>query len=131
MRWHFPSPTDEDSDPALLLWRIFQGLDRKRLPERIGIEFRFPNSDPSRGWISIDRLHSSVCTGAPEGDVDLVVSAAPRTLNEVWFGFVDIRQAVASGAISLDGSPLMTHEFYDWFKGSPFARRNPALQALR
>lgn len=124
MDWHFPSPTDIESDPALLLWRIFQGLDRDRIPERFGIEFRFPDSDPSRGWIGIDRLHSNVCIGAPEGDVDIVVSATPRVLNEVWFGFLDVRQAVASGAIQLDGAPLLTREFSHWFKGSPFARHN-------
>lgn len=129
MNWHFPSPTDEESDPALLLWRIFQGLDRSRIPERFGIEFRFPNSDPSRGWIGIDRLHSNVCVGAPEGDVDIVVSASPRVLNEVWFGFVDVRQAVSLGQIQLDGPPLLTREFARWFRGSPFARRNPLAQS--
>lgn len=132
--WHFPPPTSEVSDPAILLWRIFQGLDRSRLPPRFGMEFRFLEGEPSRGWIDIDRRHSRVCTGSPEGEIDVVVSATPTTLNSVWFGFIGVRSALSSGALQLDGPPALVRDFATWFRGSPFAsycRDSKAVAAER
>lgn len=128
--WHFPAPQEEDCDPALLIWRVFQALDRSKVPDRLCIEFRFPDTDPSRGWIGLDSRRSNVCVGAPEWDPDLIVTTSPRTLSEVRFGYRDMRKAITSGLMSIDGSPTHVREFPNWLRLSPFAADIHASRAL-
>ncbi|HWD06327.1 MAG TPA: helix-turn-helix domain-containing protein [Amycolatopsis sp.] len=120
--WRFPRPSDEQSDPALLLWRMYQGLDQQALPDgRICIEFRFPRTDPSRGWIHADAKSSAVCLGAPERDVDLIVTAMPRVLNEVWYGYRTLPAALEDGLVKIHGPEFLIADFPRWFNRSPFA----------
>lgn len=120
--WRFPRPNDEHSDPALLLWRMYQGMDKAALPGgRISIEFRFPHTDPSHGWIHADSKSSSVCLGAPERDVDLIVTAKPRTLNEVWYGYRTLPSALDAGLVTMKGPQFLIADFPRWFGRSPFA----------
>lgn len=120
--WRFPRPSDEQSDPTLLLWRMYQGIDQKALPDgRICIEFRFPHTDPSHGWIHADPKSSGVCLGAPERDVDLIVTAMPRVLNEVWYGYRTLPSALEAGLVEINGPQFLIAEFPRWFSRSPFA----------
>lgn len=120
--WHFPSPRDEHADIPMLLWRMYQGLDRGALPDgQISIEFRFPETDPSRGWIHVDAKSSGACVGTPDRDVDVVVSARPRVLYEAWYGFRSFRTAIDAGLIDIAGPPYVEREFGSWFKRSYFA----------
>ncbi|QLQ09921.1 MAG: helix-turn-helix transcriptional regulator [Nocardioidaceae bacterium] len=122
VQWHFPEPAEVDTDVPSLLWRMYQGIRRDLLPNgRIVLEFRFPETDPSRGWIRIDPKGSRVCVGTPEGRADLIVEAAPRVLSEVWFGFRDFTDAVREGAIVVDGPASLTRELPGWFQKSAFA----------
>jgi len=124
VQWHFPQPTDGSADVPTLLWRMYQGIQRERLPGgRIDIEFRFPHAEPSRGWIHIDPEGSRICTGIPEGPVDIIVEAPVRVLTEVWFGFRDFGPAIDEGLIRLEGPPALTCAFSGWFQVSPFSQQ--------
>ncbi|MEU0266771.1 helix-turn-helix domain-containing protein [Nocardioides sp. NPDC006303] len=120
--WRFPRPTDRQSDPALLLWRMHQGMDRNAIPGGgICIEFRFPDTDPSRGWIRADSKGSGACLGSPDYDVDLIVTATPRVLNEVWYGHRALPAALGAGLVEIEGPQFLVGEFPRWFGRSPFA----------
>jgi DNA-binding HxlR family transcriptional regulator len=122
VEWRFPRPTNQQSDPTLLLWRMHQGIDQQALPDgRICIEFRFPNTDPSHGWIHADSKSSGVCLGAPEYDVDLIVTALPRVLNEVWYGYRTLPSALEAGLVEIVGPQFLIAEFPRWFRRSQFA----------
>lgn len=132
IEWHFPRPSDRSSDPSLLLWRIYQGVDRSAIPKGgVCLEFRFPHTDPPRGWIRIDDKASVVCVGSPQQDVDIVVTATPRVLNEVWYGFTDLPTAISRKLVTLDGPPTLVREFSTWFHRSVFAEDIRALQEER
>jgi DNA-binding HxlR family transcriptional regulator len=128
--WCFPAPTDEQSDAALLLWRMYQSLDREALPNgRISIEFRFPVGEHSRGWIHAEPSDSGVCVGAAEyDDVDLIVVAAPRVLNELRMGVRSCDIAIAAGDIEFQGPSHLVQGFRRWFRPSPFTDRFVARQ---
>lgn len=122
VHWHFPEPIEVDEDVPSLLWRMYQGMRRDVLPGgKVLIEFRFPGSDPSRGWIKIDPQGSRVCLGAPEGRPDVSVQATPRVLTEVWFGFRGFHEAIAEGAVVLEGPSDVTRDLPNWFQTSAFS----------
>lgn len=127
--WQFSDPRDEDVDVPLLLWRMYQGLDLDALPDRqISIEFRFLETEPSRGWIHMDPKSSGACVGAPDRDVDVVVCARPKVLYEAWFGFRSFRSAIDDGLIEMSGARYVEREFPSWFKRSYFV---PFIEATR
>lgn len=120
--WQFPAPREEFVDVPLLLWRMYQGLDPEALPGRqVSIEFRFPDTDPSRGWIHMDKKSSGACVGAPDREVDVVVCARPKVLYEAWYGFRNFRTAIDDGLIEIAGARYAEREFPNWFKRSYFA----------
>jgi DNA-binding HxlR family transcriptional regulator len=125
--WQFTPPHDDHADIPLLLWRMFQGLDRDALPDgQISIEFRFPDTDPSRGWIHVDAKSSGACVGAPDRDVDVVVCARPKVLYEAWYGFRSFQSAMEGGLIDVAGPRYAEQEFPKWFRRSYFA---PTIEA--
>ncbi|MEU1519855.1 helix-turn-helix domain-containing protein [Streptomyces sp. NPDC005811] len=129
--WCFPPPTDEQSDAALLLWRLYQSLDHEALPNgRIGIEFRFPEGEHPRGWLHAGPSGSGVCVGATEyDDVDLIVVAAPRVLSELRMGVRSCEAALTAGDIEFQGPPHLVQGFRTrWFRPSPFAAQLSARQ---
>ncbi len=122
INWQFPSPTDDDAAIPILLWRLYQGLDHDALPsDGISIEFRFVDSEPSRGWIHADNRSSGVCVGAPEHSVDLILHTPPRVMYAVWYGHMKFSEAVAADLIRIEGNPDAASDFPRWFRYSPFA----------
>jgi len=122
VEWHFPEPIEADEDVPALLWRMCQGVRRDALPSgKILMEFRFPGSDPSRGWIRIDSRDSRACLGAPEARPDVVVEATARTLSEVWFGFRDFGEAISERHVVLEGPADLKQALPSWFETSAFA----------
>lgn len=76
----------------------------------------------------MDRKTSGACVGAPDRDVDVVVSARPRVLYEAWYGFRSFGSAIEDGLIDVAGSPHAEKDFPRWFKRSYFA---PTIEATR
>jgi DNA-binding HxlR family transcriptional regulator len=122
VRWRFPPPTASDADSALLLWRIYQGLDVSRLPPyRVTVEFIFPGAEPSRGWLVLDRADSSLCMEPPGHEADLVVRGSVSAWLTIWFGHRTYTDVVAAGDLVLDGQAHLVSLLPQWFDGSPFA----------
>ncbi|MDQ1128361.1 helix-turn-helix domain-containing protein [Microbacterium sp. SORGH_AS_0888] len=122
VKHHFPTPTERQSDPSMIIWRVSQGLNRDALPEgRFTIEFRFPGSPKPRAWIVLRGREPTVCLEHPGYDIDLVVTATARVWNEVWYGHRALPAAVREGEIELLGAPAATRAFSAWFTLSPFA----------
>lgn len=120
--WKLPRPAETQANVPLLLWRLHQNIDRSALPSgRISMEFRFPGSDPSGGWIKIDSKGSDACLGAPEHDVDLIVTTSPHILNDLSFGYRTCANVKAAGEIRFEGPPSLERGFTSWFRTSPFA----------
>ena len=102
--------TPEDCDPAMFFWAIRRHGDRAALPERrFVMRFEFRNLPPSRKsmttwWLVWDRATLDHCLDNPGFDVDLVVNTLIDTLVRVWMGGIGLADALASGAVRLDGS---------------------------
>jgi DNA-binding HxlR family transcriptional regulator len=122
VRWRFPPPAASSGDSALLLWRMYQGVDPARLPpHRVTVEFVLTDAEPGRGWLLLDRARSSLCMEPPGHEADLVVRGSVPTWLAVWFGRRDYADAVAAGDLVVDGQAHLASRLPEWFDISPFA----------
>jgi len=115
---HLSKPTQEQSDPALITWRVSQRLQRDRLPAgRLTLEFSFPDVR-SRVWMLLRDRRPSVRTDHPGIAVDLVVAATADSWNSVWSGSRSLASALGSGDLELRGLPTLAAAFPTWLAGT-------------
>lgn len=120
--WRFPMPDDSESNSALMLWRMYQGLDPAALPAtRTTLEIVFSDADPDRGWLVLDGEESSLCVQPPGHDTDLTVRGTVRVWLEVWFGHIAFEDAVADGRLKVTGPRQLVLDLPRWFRLSHFA----------
>ena len=115
-------PKKEEADPALLLLRLEQTVDRRAFPhDTFVVRFEFPGGRPSRVWFVVEDRVPLVCDDDPGAPVDLVVTSDARDLWRVHVGRLALSAALRSGAVRLDGSADQRSAFTRWFGYSPFA----------
>ncbi len=123
VRCAFGEPRLEELDPALLVWKIHQRINRDLLPEkRTVVEFDFTGRHPHRAWLVMQRSEVSVCATPPGFDSDLVVRADLAFFYRLWLGYVEYDAAIRSGAVVVDGPPALAREFPRWLMWSPMSR---------
>jgi DNA-binding HxlR family transcriptional regulator len=134
VRWAFQEPRADELDPALLLWKVHQRIDRGALPgKRTVVEFEFTGRNGRRLWLVLDPREVSVCLKPPGFPPDLYVRADLRLFYRVWLGARDWSAAVRSGEIALEGPPALARALPTWFLFSPMAKfvREAAASPLR
>jgi DNA-binding HxlR family transcriptional regulator len=119
----FGEPTLEELDPALLVWKIHQRINREVLPERrTVVELDFTGPRPHRAWLLLERSEVSVCVTPPGFDSDIVVTADLAFFYRLWLGHVEYDAAIRSGAVVVEGLPALVREFPRWLMWSPMSR---------
>lgn len=120
-----------EPDPDLIMWDLHRRLDRDRMPSgRTVIRFGFTDQPQPRRyrWIVCVAGDVELCIIDPGFDVDLFVETDSRTITLVWYGDLPLKQALADGAIALDGPRRLRAAFPSWLLLSPLAsvpRSNP------
>jgi DNA-binding HxlR family transcriptional regulator len=126
-RWQFGEPRDDELDPQLLMWWVHGKLDFTNLPDRrIVLAFRFADR-LERFWIVRDASGPSVCDVDPGFEVDATVRTDLSTMYQVWLGKLDLRAALRSGRVEVDGEPAIVRRLPGVLELSPMA---PAVRAL-
>jgi len=129
VRWAFGEPKLEELDPAMLVWKMHQRVDRSRLPAgRTVIEFDFTGKRGRRVWLVLTPREVSVCLKPPGFDADLIVRADLGYFYRVWLGSIDYAAATRCGAVHVDGPSALVRELPRWFTWSPMA---PYVRANR
>lgn len=117
----FGEPLESELDPELLMWWVHTRLDFSMLPDRrYVLEFRF-SDEPRRFWILRDRVGPSICTYDPGFGVDATIHTNMSTMYQVWLGRLDLRAALRSGRIELDGLPEVVRRLPSVMQLSPIA----------
>jgi hypothetical protein len=123
VKWAFAEPTAEELDPALLLWKIHQRIDRRGLPSRrTVVQFDLTGRKGRRLWLVPTQQEISVCLKPPGFDADLILRADVSLLYRVWVGHIDYHAAVRRGEIAVDGRRDLARALPEWFMWSPMAR---------
>jgi DNA-binding HxlR family transcriptional regulator len=134
--WLAREISEQEADPALLLWDMRRNLRLDRLPqERLVTFFRFRDAAPKKRawWLVAERGGPvDVCLTDPGFGVDLEIDAETRALAEVWVGRLEMGAALTAGRVRLRGPEHLTRSLPDWFGLSAFAFPDPAaVQAER
>ena len=123
VRWAFTDPKPEELDPALLLWKIHQRIDRSKLPPlRTVVQFDLTGRRGRRLWLVLTPQEVSVCLKPPGFDSDLILRAEVSLLYRVWLGQCDYQSAIGRGKILVDGPRELARALPTWFMWSPMAR---------
>ena len=131
-RWVKRELRRDELDPALLMWDIRRCVDPSALAQdrRTVVQFDLTGvpHNKSRWWLVFDRGEVDLCLKNPGHEVDLHVASHIRALVDVWMGKLELRHAVRSDAVRLEGARATVRGFKDWFRLSMFARmaRDPS-----
>jgi DNA-binding HxlR family transcriptional regulator len=124
-RWARSRYTADELDPALLMWDMRRMLQPVGLAaQRTVVEFRFSGAPAGKSayWLVVDgSLENGIdlCLVDPGHPVDLRVRADLRGLTQVWMGDQSMRDAMKSGAVTLDGTPRLVKAFPVWLAQHP------------
>ena len=120
-KWQFDEPREDELDPRLLMWWVHDRLDYAALPDRrLVLEFRFTDQ-LKRFWILKDSQGPSVCDHDPGFVIDATVLADLPTLYQVWLGKLDLRSALQSGRVEMQGSSAIVRRLPKALELSPIA----------
>lgn len=126
--------TEDDLDPAFLLWSMHMQLDTARMPGgRTVIQFDFSGTaqDTSRFWLINNDGVADMCLKDPGYEVDLFVTADLRRFIEAWRGIRDLRAEIRSRKIRVIGPAHLCRQLPDWLNSSSlasYARRKPGRE---
>jgi DNA-binding HxlR family transcriptional regulator len=121
-KWAFGEPEEAELNPILLLWWMHSRVHKDRLPEqRVVVEFDFQEARPKRYWLVLQPEDVSVCIRHPGFEIDVLVTAELSAFLQVWLGRISFGEALRDQRIELDGMPVFTRDFPDWFALSQVA----------
>lgn len=120
-KYQFGDPRDSELDPELLMWWVHGRLDFTVLPDRrYVLEFRFLDQ-PKRFWILRDSEGPSICLHDPGFDIDATITSDLSTMYQVWLGRLDLRAAMRSGRVDVQGVPGVVKRLPNVLQLSPIA----------
>lgn len=118
------SLTDEDLDPAFLLWDVRRNVDTDALPEgQTVVRLRFRGIEPELRdwWLLLSADEVDVCDEDPGFPTDIAIDTPIRTFIRVWRGDLGWNEALRDGTMRIDGQQSLRRRVPDWFQLSHFA----------
>lgn len=118
------SLTEEDLDPAFLLWDVRRNVDVDALPDgRTVVELHFRGIEPElrHWWLVLEDDEVDICDEDPGVSVDVVIESPIRTFMRVWRGDLGWNDALRGGRIRIRGASHLRRQVPAWFQLSHFA----------
>jgi DNA-binding HxlR family transcriptional regulator len=123
VRWAFGDPTPDELDPALLVWKIHQRINRELLPNRrTVVEFDLTGPRGRRLWLLMEPREVSMCVKPPGFDSDLIVRADLAFFYRVWLQQIEYGAALRCGGLVVEGPPGLARQLPHWFLWSAMAK---------
>jgi len=119
--------TEQDYDPALLMWAMRRGIKVEALPaQRVTIRFEFsglPKGKTARRlwWLVLDHGQIDVCLKRPGFPEDVVVRADLQSFIRVWMRKDQHAAALRQGSIAYEGPPALVKQLPEWLRIPPSA----------
>jgi DNA-binding HxlR family transcriptional regulator len=123
--------TEEEADPALLMWDLRRSLRLDRLPEeRVVTFFRYRDAEEGKRawWLVAEEGNADLCFTDPGFGIDLQVDAEARAMAEVWVGKTDLGAAMRARRVKVSGPEHLVRSFPDWLGFSSFAYPDPQAE---
>lgn len=123
VRW-MSSLSDDDLDPAFLLWDMRRSIDTEALPVGqtvLELEFGGVADSVRNWWLLLSRDDVEVCDHDPGLGTDVLVEAPIRIFVDVWRGALGWDDALRTGSLQLVGTPTLRRQVPSWLRLSHFA----------
>jgi DNA-binding HxlR family transcriptional regulator len=119
---HWLELRQEDCDPAYLMQTVHAVLRLDRLPRTpLTVRFEF-TANPKIYWLVLGGEQPELCYFDPGREAELVVTADEQALGGVLLGRLPFAEAVAGGAIRLDGPSALVRAFPTWLGLTRYAK---------
>lgn len=123
-RWIGSRLRADELDAGFLMWDIrrFVHLDECP-PHPVVIHFQLPDARKGERswWLVIEDGVADLCRDDPGRELTLVVIASVRALTEIWSGDLTPAEALASGAVQVDGDRRDAQRLWRMLGTSAFA----------
>ncbi|HEX5990109.1 MAG TPA: helix-turn-helix domain-containing protein [Solirubrobacterales bacterium] len=132
--WLKREVTEEEADPALLMWDVRRSVQLDRLPqEQLVVFFRYRDAEEGkRAWWLVARPdNADLCFTDPGFGIDLQVDAEAQAMAEVWIGRLELGAAMKANRLRVDGPEHLVRSLPDWLGFSTFAYDDPAAELAR
>jgi DNA-binding HxlR family transcriptional regulator len=129
--WLKREVSEEEADPALLMWDMRRSVKLDRLPgDQVVVFFRYRDAEEGKRawWLVAERANADLCFTDPGFGVDLQVDAEAQAMAEVWLGQLDLGAAMRSKRVRISGPEHLVRSFPDWLGYSTFAYEDPAAE---
>jgi DNA-binding HxlR family transcriptional regulator len=126
--------TEEEADPALLMWDVRRSVQLDQLPEeRVVTFFRYRDAEEGKRawWLVAQPAGADLCFTDPGFSIDLQVDAEARAMAEVWVGRLELGTAMRSKRLRITGPEHLVRSLPDWLGFSTFAYGDPAAELAR
>lgn len=123
--------SEEEADPALLMWDMRRSVKLDRLPgDQVVVFFRYRDAEEGKRawWLVAEPGDAELCFTDPGFGIDLQVDAEARAMAEVWLGQLELGAAMRSKRIRVTGPEHLVRSFPDWLGYSTFAYEDPAAE---
>lgn len=127
--------TDDDLDPAFLLWSMHVRLDTAAMPRgRTVLEFEFTGAprDCRHFWLVNENGVVDMCLKHPGHEIDLKVMSDLRLFIEAWRGIRDLRNEIRARRVRVIGRSALAKQLPDWLLLSmlaPHPRMRPGRES--
>jgi len=127
MRHASEGMTDKPNAVPSLVRDITGGINVDELPTGdTVIQLHLTDVEPpARHYIYVRDNSAQQCSQNLGFDVDVYITATTKALSRIWYGEVDIRQAVDNGLVKIVAPPVYMKSLQRWFGISAFTTENP------
>ena len=123
-RWIGSRLRDDELDAGFLMWDIRRFVHIEQCPPRpVVVHFQLPDAREGERswWLVVEDGVADLCRDDPGRELTLVVVASVRALTGIWSGDLTPAQALASGAVQVDGDRRDAQRLWQMLGTSAFA----------
>ncbi len=123
MNWVYDGLSEEQLDAVVLLREIAVFLRTDELPGGDTVlQFTLTDVEETpRRFILVQGDKREVCDENPGYEVDVFLRSTLRTLSQIWWGEIGVREACANERLKVVGPTVYTRNISKWFPVSTFA----------
>jgi DNA-binding HxlR family transcriptional regulator len=123
-RWSRRELRPDEVDLDLFVWALENSVDPEAFgegPSLVELEFRNQPKHKARWWFLNEKGRCQLCIDNPGHEVNLYVSAVLETMIYIWRGDTNLREALESGALEVQGESQAMKAFPLWLRPSGLA----------
>ena len=129
MRYANQGMTDKHNTVSGLIRDFAGAINVDELPScDVIIQFNLTDMEGSpKRYVNVRNGVAQECSQDLGFDVDIYITASVRTLTKVWYGELDIRQAMEEGSAKVVAPPAFLRTIRRWLGISSFTTDNPSF----